>query len=99
VRILRRAEIRAVEDFLKAEDLDAPFPGLFDERNVASNRVLTDLLDWQGWIAGRGRALNQTADDFAGHRNSSSGYQLSAISYQLEPRTFWADSRKLTAES
>ena len=40
VRVLRRAEVRAVEHFLQAEDLHAALAGLLDERDVRVDRRL-----------------------------------------------------------
>ena len=68
VRVLRRAEVRAVEDLLQPEDLHAAPAGFFDEREVHVDRRLADLLDRRGRIGQRRGRLNEAADDSSGIR-------------------------------
>ena len=71
VRVLRRTEVRAVEDLLEAEDLDAAAAGFLDERHVRVNRGLSNLLDRRGRIGDRRRRLNQSTNDMSRHGSLS----------------------------
>ena len=69
--LLLGAEVRAVEQLLQADDLDALFGGLGDHGDVLVDHRLLDLLDRRrGRLAERG--LNQSAADNSGHGNTSS---------------------------
>ena len=68
VGVLRRAEVRTVEHFLQAENLDAASAGFVDERQVDVDRGLSDLFDRDGWVAQGGCGLNQAPDYSSRHQ-------------------------------
>jgi hypothetical protein len=72
VRVLRRTEVRAVEDLLQPQDLDALLAGLVDERQVDVDGRLTDLLERGGRVGQGSGCLDQAADDSSRHVEPSS---------------------------
>ena len=58
---------KAVEYFLKPENLDASPARFLDERNVRVDGRLSDFLDWRSWIGQRRSRLDDAADDLARH--------------------------------
>jgi hypothetical protein len=64
VRILLGWEIRAVEEFLKAEYLDVLMSGVFDHREVFIDHSGFDPLDGTIVRLGIG-GLNETASDYS----------------------------------
>jgi hypothetical protein len=76
VRVLRRAEVRAVEHFLQAEDLHAAPAGLLDERDVRGNRRVPHLGNRHGRIGERRGRLDQTAADDTRHQ-----YHLEMVTF------------------
>src|SRR5690606_889300 len=66
-RILRRTEVRSVEDLLQTEDLNASPSRLLDERNVERDRRFLDLLDRRPFMRNRNRRLDEPCDYLAIH--------------------------------
>jgi hypothetical protein len=67
VRVLRRAEVGAIEDFLQPEDLHAAAPRFLDERDVYRDRGLAHLFDRQGRIGERRRRLDEASHNLPRH--------------------------------
>src|SRR5580765_3410662 len=67
VRVLRRTEVRPVEDLLEAEDLHALLPGFLDERHMSVDRRLPDFLDRRRRIRNGRGGLNQSTNNVSGH--------------------------------
>jgi hypothetical protein len=67
MRILRRAEVRAVEDFLQRQNLYAAAARFFDQGNVGVDRRLANGIDGRRRIGDRRSSLNQAAENASRH--------------------------------
>src|SRR5439155_4274720 len=94
--VLARAKIRPVEDLLQAQHLHALLPRLGDQRDVLVEHRLLDLLNRLRFVVDRIGALDQSADELAGHFRVS---WCETSSAGAEPRGAKQSGREYTARA